>query len=119
MDRIANILSSLLVFSGAALGFTTFADWLLLDRQRKWIIDRAAHFWNWLDDQRELKYLAYLRKFRWQRFVVILYAIIALIMTLIIGYGIYTGGFHDADTPHFEDYFLGLYVGSFVAALFM
>lgn len=119
MDRMANILSLLLWASGTALGFLASADWLLLDRQRKWIIDRAADFWNWLDDQRELKYLAYLRKFRWQRFVVILYATIALIMTIVIGYGIYTGEFHDADTPHVEDYFLGLYVGSFVAALFM
>jgi hypothetical protein len=54
------------------------ADLLLLDRQKKWISDRAIDFWNWLDDQRELKYLAYLRKFRWQRFVVILYATAAL-----------------------------------------
>ena len=120
---MTNILPSLLSCSAAALAFLASADWLLLDRQKKWISDRAAEFWNWLDDQRELRYLAYLRKFRWQRFVVILFATIALLMTLLIGYGVYTGGFHDGDAagipPYFEHYLLGSYVGCFVAALLM
>jgi hypothetical protein len=120
---MTNTLQWLFWFSGAAVTSLASADLLLLDTQKKWISDRATEFWDWLDDQRELRYLAYLRKFRWQRFVVILFATIALIMTLVIGYGVCTGGFHDAGVagipPYFEHYLLGSYVGCFVAALWM
>jgi hypothetical protein len=118
--RMAGILTWLLWGSSAAVTSLASADLLLLDRQKKWVNDRAIDFWSWLDDQRHLKYLSYLSKFRWQKFVVILYGAVALIMAIFIGYGIYTGGFHDAGVPlYFEHYLLGLYVGSFVAALFM
>ena len=120
---MTNTLQWLFWLSGAAVTSLASADLLLLDTQKKWISDRATEFWDWLDDQRELRYLAYLRKFRWQRFVVILFAAIALIMTLVIGYGVCTGGFHDAGVadipPYFEHYLLGLYVGCLVAALWM
>ena len=96
------------------------ADLLLLDRQKKWVNNCAIDIWNWLDDQRELKYLSYLGKFSWQKFVVMLYATISLVMTLIIGYGIYTGEFQETGVPlYFGHYLLAAYVGSFVAALFM
>ena len=120
---MTNILQWLFWGSSAIVTSLASADLLLLDTQKKWISDRAAEFWDWLDDQREFRYLAYLRKFRWQRFVVILFATIALIMVLVIGYGVCTGGFRDADNvgipPYFEHYLLGLYVGCFVAAFYM
>ena len=86
---MANILSWLFLGGSAAVSGLASADLLLLDSQKKWINDRAADFWNWLDDQRELKYLRYLRGFRWQRFVVILYALIASIVAVGIGVLIY------------------------------
>ena len=76
---MANILQWLFWCTSAAVGSFASADFLLLDRQKKWISDRAEHFWLWLEDQNELKYIAYLRKFKWQRFVVILYATVALV----------------------------------------
>ena len=109
---------------GGAVSGLASADLLLLDRQKKWINDRAADFWNWLDDQRELKYLRYLRGFRWQRFVVILYAIIALIVTVGIVVLICMGAFDDpefkAKAPrNFQYLLLGAYTGGFLTALLM
>src|SRR5262245_38769081 len=76
---MANTLPWLFWCASAAVSSLASADLLLLDTQKKWINDRAIEFWNWLDDQRELKYLPYLRKFRWQRFIAILYATVALV----------------------------------------
>jgi hypothetical protein len=109
--------------SGVGSGLAS-ADLLLLDRQKKWINDRAADFWNWLDDQRELKYLRYLRGFRWQRFVVILYALIALIVAVGIVVLICMGAFDDpefkAKAPrNFQYLLLGAYTGGFLTALLM
>jgi hypothetical protein len=118
--RMSNILSSLFWFSSTAVGFLASADLLLLDRQKKWINDRATDFWNWLDDQRELKYLLYLRNFRWQRFVVVLYALVALIAAAVVAFLIYVGAFDEPLVPRNLPYFLlGAYTASFLAALFM
>jgi hypothetical protein len=119
-----NILQWLLwCVSGVGSGLAS-ADLLLLDRQKKWINDRAADFWNWLDDQRELKYLRYLRGFRWQRFVVILYALIALIVAVGIVVLICMGAFDEpefkAKAPrNFQYLLLGVYTGGFLTALLM
>jgi hypothetical protein len=61
---VAHVLPWLFWCTSAAVSGLATADLLLLDTQKKWINDRAIEFWNWLDDQRELKYLQYLRKFR-------------------------------------------------------
>jgi hypothetical protein len=118
-----NILSWLFWCSSAALGFLASADLLLLDRQKKWINDRAIDFWNWLDDQRDLKYLPYLRSFRWQRFVVILYAVVALIAALFVVILICVGAFDEPDVQakvpqNFPYFLLGGYTASFLSVLF-
>jgi hypothetical protein len=110
----------------------------------------SIEFWNWLDDQRELKYLPYLRKFRWQRFVAILYATVALVGVIMAGVmesseylnseftksftegytkgyieGYMEGysrssGVEPVETPtHVVHYTLGMFLGSFFAALLM
>jgi hypothetical protein len=121
---MANILPWLFWCTSAAVSSLASADLLLLDRQKKWIGDRATDFWDWLDDQRELKYLPYLHKFEWQRFVVMLYAVLALLAVLFIGILIYMGAFEaikdDPRTPQNFPYFLlGSYTGGFLTALFM
>ena len=143
---MANILPWLFWCASAAVSSLASADLLLLDTQKKWINDRAIEFWNWLDDQRELKYLSYLRKFRWQRFIAILYATVALvalvgvIMAVVMEFSEYlnnafTKGFTEgftkgfikgygvelAETPpmHVVHSTLGGYLGSFLAALLM
>lgn len=145
---MANTLPWLFWCASAAVSSLASADLLLLDTQKKWINDRAIEFWNWLDDQRELKYLPYLRKFRWQRFVAILYATVALVGVImaavmefsddlnseftrgftegyikefIEGYSQSTG-VEPVDTPtptHVVHSTLGMFLGSFFAALLM
>ena len=80
-----NILLLLFWFASATLSGLASADLLLRDSQKEWVNNRAADFWNWLDDQRELKYLRYLRGFRWLRFVAMLYAFVALLIAVGIG----------------------------------
>jgi hypothetical protein len=115
---MASILPWLFWCASAALGSLASADLLLLDRQKKWITDRAITFWNWLDDQRELKYLLRLRKFGWQRFVVVLYAVIALAVSIVVIHGILFDPI-EVRLRNFVYYLLGTYVGSFVMALLM
>ena len=89
-----NILLLLFWFASATLSGLASADLLLRDSQKEWVNNNtAADFWNWLDDQRELKYLRYLRGFRWLRFVAMLYALIALPMTVGIGILVFSGAF--------------------------
>src|SRR5215470_13719075 len=119
---MANILPWLFWCASGAITSLASADLLLLDRQKKWINDRAIDVWDWLDDQRELKYLRYLGGFRWQRFVVILYSMIALFMVLFIGYRMSIGGIVNPDPsrmPYLGHHFLGAFAGSFLAALIM
>ena len=147
---VAHILPWLFWCTSAAVSSLASADLLLLDTQKKWINDRAIEFWNWLDDQRELKYLPYLRKFRWQRFVAILYATVALVGVIMAGVmesseyldseftksftegytkayieGFIEGysrssGVEPVETPtHVVHYTLGMFLGSFFAALLM
>ena len=94
---MVNILSWLFWCTSAAVGSLASADLLLLDSQKKWINNRAIDFWNWLDDQRELKYLRYLRGFRCQRFVAILYALVALVVAVGFGILVYMGAFDEAE----------------------
>src|SRR5262245_66426538 len=94
--RMANILPWLFWCTSAAVGSLASADLLLRDRQKKWINDRATDLWDWLDDQRELKYLPYLHKFRWQKCVVILYAVFALLGPLFVGFLMSLGVVADA-----------------------
>jgi hypothetical protein len=119
-----NILSLLFGLTSAAVGGLASADFLLRDSQKKRISNRAADFWNWLDDQRELKYLRYLGGFRWQRFVAILYALVALVIAVGFGILVYKGVFDEpeiqANTPrNFQYFILGGYIASFLAALVM
>lgn len=119
---MANILPWLFWCTSAAVTSLASADLLLLERQKKWISDRAIDLWDWLDDQRELKYLRYLGGFRWLRFVVIFYSMIGLLWALFIGYRMYSGGIVNAEpsrTPFLGQHHLGLGVGSFLAALIM
>src|SRR5262245_38616879 len=119
---MANILPWLFWCTSAAVTSLASADLLLLERQKKWISDRAIDLWDWLDDQRELKFLRYLGGFRWLRFVVIFYSMIALFWALFIGYRMYAGGIVNAEpsrTPYLGQHHLGLGVGSFLAALIM
>src|SRR5262245_57561510 len=119
---MANILPWLFWCTSAAVTSLASADLLLLERQKKWISDRAIDLWDWLDDQRELKFLRYLGGFRWLRFVVIFYSMIALFWALFIGYRMYSGGIVNAEpsrTPYLGHHHLGLGVGSFFAALIM
>jgi hypothetical protein len=150
LTLVAHILPWLFWCTSAAVSSLASADLLLLDTQKKWINDRAIEFWNWLDDQRELKYLPYLRKFRWQRFVAILYATVALVGVIMAGVmesseylnseftksftegytkayieGFIEGysrssGVKPVETPtHVVHYTLGMFLGSFFAALLM
>ena len=117
---MAHILPWLFWCTSAAVGSLASADLLLLERQKKWINDRATNFWDWLDDQRELKYLPYLHKFRWQRFVVILYAVFALLVALFFGTLMCMGLFDDPKMPRNFPYFIvGGYAAGFVTALFI
>jgi hypothetical protein len=145
---MANILPWLFWCASAAVSSLASADLLLLDTQKKWINDRAIEFWNWLDDQRELKYLPYLRKFRWQRFVAILYVTVALVGVIMAAVmesseylnSAFTKGFTEGYTKAFIERFtrssgvelvetptqthvvhstLGMFLGSFFAALLM
>jgi hypothetical protein len=120
--RMAHILLWLFGCSAAVVSSLASADLLLCDRQRKWINDRAIDFWNWLDDQRELNYLGYLRGFRWQRFVAILYSMFALLLALVTGYRMYSGEIVSPDplrVPYLGHHLLGALVASFFAALIM
>jgi len=147
LTLVAHILPWLFWCTSAAVSGVATADLLLLDTQKKWINDRAIEFWNWLDDQRELKYLPYLRKFRWQRFVAILYATVAfvgVIMAAVMEFSEYlnsefTKGFTEGYTKAFIEGFsrssgvepveiipthvvhsaLGMFLGSLFAALLM
>ena len=147
LTLVTHILPWLFWCTSAAVSSLASADLLLLDTQKKWINDRAIEFWNWLDDQRELKYLPYLRKFRWQRFVAILYATVALagvIMAAVIESSEYldsafTKSFTEGYTKAFLEGYsrssgvepveitpthvahttLGMFLGSFFAALLM
>jgi hypothetical protein len=145
---MANILPWLFWCTSAAVSSLASADLLLLDTQKNWINDRAIEFWNWLDDQRELKYLPYLRKFRWQRFVAILYATVALVGVIMAAVmesseylnSAFTKGFTQGYTKAFIEGYsrssgvelvemitpthvvhstLGMFLGSFFAALLM
>jgi len=55
-----DIFASMALWAGGVAGFLTFLDWVLSDRQKKWITDCAISLFVWLDDQRELKYLRHL-----------------------------------------------------------
>ena len=114
---------SLAIWTGAVLAVLTVIDWALTARQKNWLTDRAIALFVWLDDQRELKYLRRLDKFRWQRFVIILYAalagLVALSMAAIMAFGIYTGTFESLAPRHLWYGLLGLYLGSFFTALCM
>jgi hypothetical protein len=119
-----NILLLLFWFTSAALSGLAYADLRLRDSQKKWISNRATDFWNWLDDQTEPKYLRYLRGFRWQRFVAILYALVALVVAVGFGILVHMGAFDDAEiqakTPrNFQYFILAAYIASFLAALVM
>lgn len=119
-----NILLLLSWCISAAVGGLASADFLLRDSQKKWISNRATDFWNWLDDQSELEYLRYLRGFRWQRFVAILYALVALVTAVGFGILVHMGVFDEpeiqAKTPrNFQYFVLAAYIASFLAALVM
>jgi hypothetical protein len=118
---MTDFLASLSLWTGVALGVLKFLDdWALSDQQKKWITDRAISLFVWLDDQREPKYLRYLGKFRWQIIVIILYAALALVMLLIVAYGMYTEEASKVEEPRgIFHILLGGYVGSFLAALLM
>ena len=108
------------MWSGGALGVLVFVNWALSERQKTWINDRFIDLFIWLDDQRELKYLRHLRQFRWQVIVVILYAALALLMVLVMAYGILSGEAARTETPRgLVHAMLGGYLGSFMATLFM
>jgi hypothetical protein len=117
--------ASLSYWIAGSLALLTFLDWVLTDRQKKWITDRTIALFIWLDDQRELRYLRLLGKFRWQFIVIILYAVVALAAGSFVAFGIYSGLFqevaaNDPDIPpHLEYYLLSAYIGSFIGALFM
>ena len=119
-----NILLLLFWFASATLSGLASADLLLRDSQKEWVNNRAADFWNWLDDQRELKYLRYLRGFRWLRFVAMLYAFVALLIAVGIGILVFSGAFSEAEVQasiprNFEHLILGGYIASFLTALIM
>jgi len=144
---VAHILPWLFWCTSAAVSSLASADLLLLDTQKKWINDRAIEFWNWLDDQRELKYLPYLRKFRWQRFVAILYATVALVGVIMAAVMVSSEYLNSPFTEYFTERYvegfregysqssgvdpveitptrvlhsaLGIFLGSFFAALLM
>src|SRR5262245_4270581 len=119
---MANILPWLFWCTSAAVSSLASADLLLLERQKKWISDRAIDFWDWLDDQRELKYLRYLGGFRWLRFVIILYSMLALLKAMVTGHRIYSDGVVNPEpsrTPYLGHHLLGGLVASFLAALIM
>jgi len=119
---MTDFLASLSIWTGAVLAVLTVLDWALTDRHKNWLTDRAIALFVWLDDQRELKYLRWLGRFRWQRFVMILYAAFAgfagLAMAGLISLLLYTGEF---DPGQLQSGYglLGWYVGSFIAAMCM
>lgn len=122
---MANFLATLSIWSGGSLAVLTLLDWVLTDKQKKWVNDCAISLFIWLDDQKDLTYLKYLGKFRWQLFIVILYAVVALGMTLLVAYGKYFGKFDQLIAanpnipPTLPDHLIAAYLGSFIGALFM
>jgi hypothetical protein len=120
---MTDFLASMSIWTGAVLAVLTVLDWALTNRQKNWLTDRAIALFVWLDDQRELKYLKYLGKFKWQRFVIIIYAVLAglgaLLMAGVVAVVIYTGGLEDFAQNQFLYGLLGLYLGSFFTALCM
>jgi hypothetical protein len=117
---MVSILPWLLWLTSAAVTSLASADLLLLERQKKWITNRATDFWNWLDDQREFNYLTRLHKFGWQKFVILFYAVITLAGTVGVGILLYCGAFDDDPTipKNFPYFLLGVYTGSFLTAFF-
>jgi hypothetical protein len=120
---MTDFLASLSIWTGAVLAVLTVLDWALTNPQKNWLTDRAIALFVWLDDQRELKYLKYLGKFRWQRFVIIIYAVLAglaaLLMAGLAALLIYTGEYESLVPRQFPYALLGQYLGSFVTALCM
>ena len=119
-----NILSLLFGLTSATVAGLAFADFLLRDSDKKWINNRATDFWNWLDDQCELKYLRYLRGFRWLKFVAMLYAFVALLIAVGLGILVSMGAFDEAEVQakiprNFEYFILGGYIAGFLTALVM
>jgi len=119
-----NILSLLFGLTSATVAGLAFADFLLRDSDKKWINNRATDFWNWLDDQCELKYLRYLRGFRWLKFVAMLYAFVALLIAGGLGILVSMGAFDEAEVQakiprNFEYFILGGYIAGFLTALVM
>jgi hypothetical protein len=114
LTLVAHILPWLFWCTSAAVSSLASADLLLLDTQKKWINDRAIEFWNWLDDQRELKYLPYLRKFRWQRFVAILYATVALVGVIMAAVMESSEYLNSAFTASFTEAYTKSYIEGFI-----
>ena len=117
---MADFWATLSIWTAGGLALLTFLDWVLRDQQKKWLTDRSISLFVWLDDHNDLAYLKYLGRFRWQRIVVILYAVLALGMALVIALLKYVGELKIDDIPR-EFFFIliAAYLGSFLGNLFM
>jgi hypothetical protein len=117
---MADFFASLSIWTGAVLAVLTVLDWALTNRQKNWLTDCAIALFVWLDDQRELKYLKYLGKFRWQRIVIILYGMLVLVGALLMTFINYTGGFDQPEIPPaFGNIIIEIYLGTLVGVLVM
>ncbi len=66
------VLGNISFWVGLSLGSLTILDFLLRDKQKKWLSDKAEIFWLWLDEQKAGQFTKLLLKDRVQKGLVIL-----------------------------------------------
>jgi hypothetical protein len=67
-----DFLTGVSIWTGAVVGTLKVIDWLLSERQKKWLSERLVDAWVWLESQRLGRFIELLRSPRIQRVFVIL-----------------------------------------------
>lgn len=78
---VDSFLTTLTIWTGASVGLLKVFDWLLREKQKDWVSDKATHFWLWLEDQRAGKFISiFLMRKAQVAFVVITHVSLILIV---------------------------------------